>query len=267
MTVKTTLVATGITVGVVVALLVASSGSSERERLSADMVALQEQLARLESGQADLIARLEQRDRRRTSAPRPRATARETGSESSQPPRATPSSASASADEPGFAAAPSDAAGEALREFTDSLSAVLASESGEKLIGAAIAGHQYRQETERRQRMATAAIAVFAEKAGLAEAPTKELTAIILDSASEIRSVWASMRSGTGGPDMGRRVQENIARTRELRDAANEKARMVLSPDQFATFEDEAEELHDLVSGPRTRRSGNRGEDAPRSER
>jgi hypothetical protein len=236
---------------VVVAFLSGRAGHPDFEGLARNMTELQVRLDRLAAQQTAIEARLQQRDRRSTALPGagPRdARVVATNSLDSEP------IADTSVDDPA-AASGSDGRAKSLRKFTDDLSEALASESGQKVFGAAIADHQYRQETQRRQRMATAAIAVFAENVGLAKGPTKELTEIMLGSASEIRSVWASMRSGPGGPDMGKRVQENIARTRELRAAANEKARMLLSGDQFTTFEEESEALHDLVSGPRTRRS------------
>lgn len=162
------------------------------------------------------------------------------------------------ADEPaaGSAAAPSAPATSATGSVDEvAIKRFLSTEEGRKAIDAAIQAEREARDRERTSRTLDALVDRFAQEAALTDTQAARMKEILGRQAEAVRETWSGLRNL--GPDATREQREaqraaTVAKTQELRKAADDEVKALLSQTQFETYEKQADRLRAAMRGPGT---------------
>jgi hypothetical protein len=133
------------------------------------------------------------------------------------------------------------------------LKAYLESEEGRHSVEAALRAVQDERDRERSNRMVQGLVDRFARQAGLTEDQTKRMKEIAGKTAEEVRVAWAVMRDTAADASPEERDalrQQNVAKVEEIRRAADDQVKVVLSSTQYEMYQKQQDQWRTGMRGP-----------------
>ncbi len=140
------------------------------------------------------------------------------------------------------------------------VAALLETEDGQAAVEKAMAVVQQKRDAERRERWVGAMVDRFAADANLSDAQTDDMRRIVSGSFKKIGELWSGMRGGDGVTAGERTLQreEAMLKVEEIRQETNDEVKAVLSPDQYALYEEQAARMRGFGGGRGMRGRGGR---------